>query len=79
MMTYEFEIEHSNRMFDGLCNVSLDNDGDIANVDIEMLCWYSVTDGKGYYHEVERGDRNWLRINELLVRIELDIKKRHLK
>lgn len=73
-----FGVQHKGREFGGNCYVSFDEDGYIANVDIVLFCWYSKTNGKGYYHEVERADRNWLRINKLLVEVELKIKRQNL-
>ena len=82
----EFEIEHLGRVFTGQCEVewgvepaqdggrtdpSWDAYAYVENINIITLEWYGLNDG--HYFEVTKCDRNWLRINKLLVEIEMKL------
>jgi hypothetical protein len=78
MRESEFTITHKNRTFIGICLSEVDSDGYMIKCDIKLLCWYSLSNGVGYFHEVEWCDRNWLRVNKLLAEIELMMRKKNL-
>lgn len=79
-----YEIDYKGRTFFGSCEIdwgyepaqrggmtdpSWDAYHYVDGVDIETINWYDVN-SEVYYFKIVRGDRNWLRINKLLVEVE---------
>ena len=64
----EFEVKFGGRTFEGFCDIGAEDGG--IDADITMVSWYSLSNGKGYYHEFEKNDRNWKRVCKTIEKVK---------